>query len=389
MSGLAYAAPPAVPHGGPSHRFDYILQRILNAQFQSDPFKHVYIADFFSRDDFSLITTAPEVNIRPVESDRALISELYSKSYKEIEFPGTTTNVPSYLEWHNDPARDSSFTLGLCEGYGVTMRLQRTTPGTILREAQDFFRAPAFWAAVAAKFGIDIDDVTIDFGLQKYLDGYEISPHPDIRKKALTLMVNINPAAHSEAIDYHTHYLRFRPERAKVQEYWRSNKDAERCWVPWSWCETARRQTRNNSIVIFSPADDTLHAVRASYDHLSTQRTQFYGNLWYKNYTPLVDVKWRNFDFDADGNVSVSPNRHRAGDELSFTCRRDTFLKASEAHSSKLRANEKLAFVAGDKVSGTLSAETGEYFVLTSVNARGSAVDGENWHLMKTHWRML
>jgi hypothetical protein len=26
-----------------------------------------------------------------------------------------------------------------------------------------------------------------------------------------------------------------------------------------------------------------MHAVRANYDHLSHQRTQFYGNLWYKD----------------------------------------------------------------------------------------------------------
>jgi hypothetical protein len=202
-------------------------------------------------------------------------------------------------------------------------------------------------------------------------------------------MVNVNPALNSEAIDYHTHYLRFKPERAKVQEYWKSNNDAERCWVPWSWCETVKRQTKNNSIVIFSPADDTLHAVKASYDHLSTQRTQFYGNLWYKDYKPRVDVKWRNFEFDAKGNVSVSSNRYRAGDEMKFTCRRDTFLKVSEEHSSKLKAHEKIAFAAGDQLTGTLTAETRDCFVLTSVNARGSAVDGKNWHLVKTHWRLV
>jgi hypothetical protein len=34
--------------------------------------------------------------------------------------------------------------------------------------------------------------------------------------------------------------------------------------------------------VIFAPSSGTLHAVRAHYDHLAGQRTQFYGNLWYE-----------------------------------------------------------------------------------------------------------
>ena len=43
------------------------------------------------------------------------------------------------------------------------------------------------------KFGIEYQNCNIDGGIQKYLDGYELSPHPDIRLKAATFMVNINP----------------------------------------------------------------------------------------------------------------------------------------------------------------------------------------------------
>ena len=38
-------------------------------------------------------------------------------------------------------------------------------------------------------------------------------------------------------------------------------------------CETVKKQCRNNSIVIFAPNDDTLHAVKADYNHLKYQRT--------------------------------------------------------------------------------------------------------------------
>jgi len=168
-----------------------------------------------------------------------------------------------------------------CEGYGVVMRLRHARHGTILHDAHKFFLSERFWLAMSEKFDVDYSLGRIDVGLQKYLDGYEISPHPDIRLKALTFMVNINPAEKSESIDYHTKYMTFRPEREYVRTFWSREKTVDRCWVPWDWCETKKTQVANNSMVMFSPADDTLHAVKVRYDHLVTQRTQFYGNLWY------------------------------------------------------------------------------------------------------------
>ena len=94
-------------------------------------------------------------------------------------------------------------------------------------------------------------------------------------------MVNINPSNNSESTEHHTHYLKFKRQYKYVQTFWEENKNKDRCWVPWNWCETVKKQTKNNSIVIFSPNDKTLHAVKADYDHLPYQRTQLYGNLWY------------------------------------------------------------------------------------------------------------
>lgn len=67
-----------------------------------------------------------------------------------------------------------------------------------------------------------------------------------------------------------------------TQRTWETDFTRDRGWVSWDWCETVLQQRANNSLVVFSPASDTLHAVRARYDHLWTQRTQCYGNLWYK-----------------------------------------------------------------------------------------------------------
>lgn len=263
-------------------RYDYLLERIAAEPFTEVPFRHLHIMNFLSEADFQAIVGAPEIAVQPVASDEALIEALHRIGYKEIHFPGTTTDLPTYLDWHRDRKRQEGVNNGNCEGFGVTLRLQRAPETPSLRDLDAFFRSPAFAETLARKFGLDTDACAFDFGLQKYLDGYEISPHADIRRKALTLMLNVNPAPESEALDFHTHYMRFTQAHSHVGENWVAKQHEERGWVPWDWCETVTQQRANNSIVMFAPADDTLHAVKASYNHLMTQRTQYYANLWYK-----------------------------------------------------------------------------------------------------------
>jgi hypothetical protein len=166
----------------------------------------------------------------------------------------------------------------------------------LLSSINEYLVGSEFNQTVADKFKIDINLCNADAGIQKYLDGYEISPHPDIRKKATTFMVNINPGENSELIDYHTHYMKFKDDFKFIENFWKDNKKLERCWVPWDWCETAFMQTKNNSIVIFSPNDSTLHAVKATYNHLLTQRTQLYGNLWYNESSTESLPQWEYFN---------------------------------------------------------------------------------------------
>jgi hypothetical protein len=279
-------------------KFHYVLEKINDAPFLGDPFRHIYVEDLFTPEDFAEIVASHEVNVPRVEDDVELFLALHKRNFKEIKFPGTTTDVLQYIHWHKHQKKQQKVNGDTCEGFGVTLRLQETSEGSILRELSDFFGSLEFWNAVSQKFGLKFDATTADVGLQKYLDGYEISPHPDIRKKALTFMINLNPAAESEKIAYHTDYLSFKPERDYIREYWTNTPKMDRCWVPWDWCTSHKHQTKNNSIVLFSPANDTLHAVKASYDHLTTQRTQYYGNLWYKNVH--VDTKkqpsWQALD---------------------------------------------------------------------------------------------
>jgi hypothetical protein len=264
-------------------RFAYIADKIVTAQFEEQPFRHLYIEDLFNYEDFLGIINSREVNIAPVKSDEELITALHQNNFKEIEFPGTTTDLNAYLKWHANPDAEGHSNQATCEGVGVTMRLQAVQKDTLLAEACEFFESDLFWKTVTDKFGLQLARVRKDVGIQKYLDGYEISPHPDVRRKALSFMININPAPNSEDISYHTQYLTFKPEHDYIRRFWINDTSSERCWVPWDWCEPRKTQTKNNSIVIFSPDNNTIHAVKASYDHLKTQRTQFYGNLWYND----------------------------------------------------------------------------------------------------------
>ena len=383
-------------------RFDYIARRMEQANFESVPFKHLYIENLFADEDFRQIVSSPEVGLPPVADDNELIEALHSNSFKEIEFPGTTTNIAAYLNWRRDPASFKVFNnRDICEGFGVTMRLQKTAPGSPLAEVTEYFRSDAFWRVLAAKFGIDFNEVYTDFGLQKYLDGYEISPHPDIRRKALTFMVNINPAEESEAVSYHTHYLKLKPEFAGLRDFWNSNADVDRCWVPWDWCSSTKTQTRNNSVVVFAPSNDTIHAVKASYNHLKTQRTQFYGNLWFREDRPKVGVSWSDFTFDRTGAAALAADKLAAlqalrqqpagprqpGDEIALVCKQATFLKTSTKHSGELPPEDKLALQPGDTLTATIRSELPDYYVVDDVALKGFESHDRTWYLLKTHWR--
>lgn len=277
----------------PEFDFSYILEKIREAPFSCAPFRHVAIDEFFQPEHFEAIVSAAEIAPPTATNDSELLSGLYARGFKIINFPGCTPSPRKYIDWHERGKNVPYHTA--CEGFGMALRLYAfSTP--ILRDLNAFFAGSDFNAVVAQKLGLNPVDCSIDCGLQKYLDGYEISPHPDIRKKAATYMININPDPASETLDYHTHYLKLVPSRSYVQKFWEHNPEIDRAWVPWDWAVSEFRQTRNNSIVLFAPANDTLHAVRADYDHLRTQRTQFYGNLWYRNSPSATTVQWEELD---------------------------------------------------------------------------------------------
>lgn len=274
-------------------KFKYLIEKIKKSDFTTHPFKHIYIEEFFSQEDFDEIVNSSEIEAPVAKNDVDLIDSLMSRGFKPISFPGCVTDISKYIAWHKKKTEVTRN--GTCEGFGMALRLYNIKT-KILTEINDFLASDAFNKAIADKFSIDFSNCHIDGGIQKYLDGYEISPHPDIRKKAATFMVNINPSLQSDTLNHHTHYLSLKPEYRYVEEFWKHNLDIDRAWVPWDWAETVKLQSKNNSIVLFAPSHETLHAVRADYDHLISQRTQLYGNLWYSNSSKMKTMDWTGLD---------------------------------------------------------------------------------------------
>lgn len=280
-------------------KLNYLIEKIKNAKFSDFPFKHIYIENFFEENDFKDIINSSDVCYLGLKNDEILIHSLLDGGYKIIKFPGCITDINDYLEWHDNKDSDggNNFLHTACEGFGMTLRLFEPTD-SLISDVKSFINSPVFNQVIAEKFLIEYDQCSVDTGIQKYLDGYEISPHPDIRRKAATFMVNINPTQESEQLDHHTHYLKFKESHMYVQKFWEGNPNVERTWVPWTWCKTEFLQKKNNSIVIFSPDNDTMHAVKANYNHLKTQRTQLYGNIWYGKDEIDYKLDWEGLSFD-------------------------------------------------------------------------------------------
>jgi hypothetical protein len=279
-----------------SSEFSYLGEKIKEQKFSVDPFKHVYIEGFLNKDHFDKLLSLDEITLgsQGFSDDQGLLEGLKKFNYKPIDFPGCFLDEKKYLKWKRNKSKTGGVASS-CEGAGMTFRLNINRDG-LLKDLSTYLAGDEFNRIIAEKFGVDFNDCAVDHGIQKYLDGYEISPHPDIRSKAATYMLNLNHNPDSEKLTHHTHFLKFKSVYKYIQSLWENSLDVNRGWVPWDWCESIHQQTKNNSIVIFSPSNDTLHAVKADYDHLRGQRTQAYGNLWYRSVPASYMLPWESLD---------------------------------------------------------------------------------------------
>ena len=79
------------------------------------------------------------------------------------------------------------------------------------------------------------------------------------------------------------------------------------------------RQSNSRQIIIvlsFSPNHDTMHAVKADYDHLNSQRTQLYGNLWYRTSNVELKPEWADYVIKASSTISNSLSKGKIKEKV-------------------------------------------------------------------------
>ncbi len=268
--------------------FNYLLDKISNHSFDKYPFKHISINNFFNKKHFEKIISDKQIIRDEFNNIEALIDDLTSIGYEAQFFPGCITSIEKYIEYINHPEEtfDRNLIEGygkeIIEGYGLTLRLKQYR-SEFIQELMNFFTSSDFMNCLLEKFDLqDSNLLDIQTSIQKNLHGYEISPHCDTRGKALTYMINIYTSSEMEAQHLHTHIMKLKDKRKYLYDFWQYNTEVDTCWIPWNWCKTVKETNINNSIILFKPSFDTLHAVKLHYDHLKYQRNQIYGNLWFK-----------------------------------------------------------------------------------------------------------
>jgi len=210
---------------------NYIIDKIAKANFLYFPFKFIYLEDLFLETHF-------------YEIKYALLYE--NNIFEYIEFPGGTNKV----------------------------KRLKSTNSSILHDINEIFSSKKLHDILLDKFNIN-NNTYYEGGIQKYYSGYEITPHPDIRRKALTFMININPLS---SYNIYTHFMRLKDPNDYL-EY--KNIEKERRWTDWDKAFTMFKHEKNNSLTMFKPDFNTIHAIKLDYDDSEYQRTQIYGNLWY------------------------------------------------------------------------------------------------------------
>ena len=271
--------------------FNYLSEKILGAEFTDDPFPHLEIENFLSKEHLNIVVNDRQIHFEEQTDNINLLKTLQDKKYIIQQFPGCCTDPQDYLNRLEKDIWPQDIKGTPIESYGITFRLS-SYENIKVENLINYLNGEEFKYALEEKFNIT-EGNSIITAIQKNLTKYEITPHPDTKRKALTYLLNINKDDSIEGYDVHTHLLKFKKEYEHIYKIWDDCKELDRCWVPWNLCHSTKTVRKNNSIVLFSPTSHTLHAVKLDYPHLEFQRTQIYGNLMYKNRTiqPSMDYK--------------------------------------------------------------------------------------------------
>jgi hypothetical protein len=179
-------------------------------------------------DDFSEIIACPQISIDKSVSYDYLVLILIDCGYGAQRHPVCTSSLIEYNRFLDGEIKSAN--IDTYETIGMALRL-RSVQTTILEDLLSFLISDKLVRLYLNKFGIK-DKSHHDYGTQKYLTGYEIGPHPDIKRNKIAYMLNINSCPFLETQSYHTHNQSFKNNHKQIYYLWLS-ESTDTCWVPW------------------------------------------------------------------------------------------------------------------------------------------------------------
>lgn len=271
--------------------FLYLINKISDAKFFDEPFKHIYIDNFLSESHFSELTAS--ISTPAARNTRELINYLFHSHYILAETSAHSFNMEKYVKDYEEGFPERGPTAVGFHGIAFKLLKRRLEKNNLLKSLVRFMNSSVFHYCLRNKFSIK-ESTDIKSSVQKHLSGYEVSPHPGSRTKALIYSLNVNPSSELEKMKVHTRLLSLKPEYEYVKRFWDKNPDYDTTFLPWSWCSTKKIINENNSLIIFSPSNETTHAEKLKYNHLLFQRTQIKGELLYKDSKKYLPTEYIN-----------------------------------------------------------------------------------------------
>ena len=233
---------------------EYIFQKINDVKIISKPFPHIIIEDFFDEEFINEL-------INSIKIDN--INEIKSK-YHEVIYPGA---IDKKLSLTTRPT-----------GSGLVYALNKS----ILDKHEIFvnlLESDGFKQVLFDKFNIpkEIDGWNV-YQINKDLNGYEISPHPDVTGKIITWQCNITNDNTLDNYNLSTRLHTIKPEYKDELNKITSDKNP-RPWGKWEWFdEGISVPYKENAFFAFAPSNISHHSVILdNYPQDRSQRTMMRG----------------------------------------------------------------------------------------------------------------
>ena len=232
---------------------NYILKKIEDAVIIEKPFPHIIIPNLLEDDNLTNIIDNIEIdNLNEIE-----------KKYTKVHYPGAKST--------NEKLTNRPTGIGLVYALKEEYSKNNIELNTILTSKD-------FKEVLFKKFKIptNIDGWNV-FQINKDLNGYEISPHPDITGKVITYQINLSNMDTLDNYDLGTKLHRIKPECLKYIKEISSIK--KRPWGKWEWFdEGISIPYKQNTFMAFAPSDISYHSVKLeNYPQEKCQRTMLRG----------------------------------------------------------------------------------------------------------------